>query len=411
MNLAQPQEIKIPPMRQIAGSPDVLPPADVVREKLHQHREAVQIRSGRLSNWFTTPLHGDAWTAWGCRAQPDKVGMTYMSINKVSSSPEPAEVGFNRYLHSRYIKTNPTLGPQLDQVMTPDEFGTPREIDRKFKAWIVGAAELAEEALDRQLRPTRHLRWEEMAPLTPHLERAFDQYATYLMQCQYLCSDLMGPWMGLIHYGFAEVKSYMAYELFDYNLHCSVLRKRILSNGGGMGVALEHLNAGIVEVCNAASRGFAGEVERDFQAMVFAVDVFVNGVVLNMLRLGEAAARSRLDQKLLRHMIQDNARHVAFGCRRLWYYLQHCPDREEAVVRLNAIADQIEPAQAEYHLLNPKVIEPLAILLGGGASGFERGMDVIRRFWPQFASDYLARLDSIGLARRDRCLIPAQPPF
>ncbi len=38
-------------------------------------------------------------------------------------------------------------------------------------------------------------------------------------------------------------------------------------------------------------------------------------------------------------------------------------------------------------------------------------MRILREFWPQFAANYLARLDAIGLGRRDRCLIPAQPPF
>ncbi len=64
--------------------------------------------------------------------------------------------------------------------------------------------------------------------------------------------------MGLIHYAFAEVKSYLSYELFDYNLMCGLLRKRVMANGGGMGVGIEGLDGGLLEVCNEASQGFVG---------------------------------------------------------------------------------------------------------------------------------------------------------
>ena len=78
--------------------------------------------------------------------------------------------------------------------------------------------QLAEEALDRQMRPAHQLHLGGHGSASRRAERTFDQFATYLMQALYLCSDLHGPWQGLIHYAFAEVKSYIAYELFDYNL-------------------------------------------------------------------------------------------------------------------------------------------------------------------------------------------------
>jgi hypothetical protein len=215
----------------------------------------------------------------------------------------------------------------------------------------------------------------------------------------------------LVHYAFAEVKSYLSYELFDYNLMCGLLRKRVMANGGGMGTGVEGLDAGLVEVCNEASQGFVGEVEREFNTMVFAIDLLFNGLLMDIARLGQAGARSRFDRHLMTQLVQDCARHVAFGCRRLSFYLRHCPDREEAAVRLHLVADRLEPLQTEQHLLNPKVLEPLAILLGGGAQELSAGMRILREFWPQFSANYLARLDAIGLPRRDRCQIPAQPPF
>jgi hypothetical protein len=404
----EPAPIAVPPTTRARPVP--LPPPEEVKEKLYHHQEAQRIRSGQLGEWFTTPLVGGLWSEWGKHARPDRIGMTFMAINRVSANPEPSDDSFRRLLHSRYIKTHPGIERELEDKIAP-KYGTSRELDRRDQVWIEHAGELTEEALDRQMRPARQLRWEDMTPLSDEMERAFDQFATYLLQALYLCSDAGGPWMGLIHYAFAEVKSYLSYELFDYNLMCGLLRKRVMANGGGMGVAIEGLDGGLVEVCNEASRGFVGEFDRDFSAVVFAIDVLFNGLLMDVARLGQAGARSRFDRHLMTQLTQDCARHVAFGCRRISFHLRNCPDREEAAVKLHLLADRLEPLQTEQHLLNPKVLEPLAMLLGGSAEGMTQGMSVLRDFWPQFSANYLARLDAIGLARRDRCLIPQRAPF
>jgi hypothetical protein len=403
-----PSPFALPPTRRHKPLP--LPPPEEIKQKLYDQPEAQRIRTGQLGEWFTTPLVGGEWTEWGKRAKPDRIGMTFMAINRVSDNPEPTNESARRLMHSRYIKTHHAIAPELEEKIAP-KYGTAREMDRRDQVWIEHAAELTEEALDRQLRPARQLHWEDMTALPDDLERAFDQFATYLIQALYLCSDGGGPWVGLIHYGFAEIKSYLAYELFDYNLMCGLLRKRVMANGGGMGVQLDGLDAGVTELCNEASQGFVGEVDRDFASVVYAIDVLFNGILLNMARLGQAGARSRFDRHLMTQLAQDCARHVAFGSRRISFYLRHCPDREEAAVKLHLMADRLEPLQTEHHLLNPKVLEPLAILLGGGAGAISDGMRTLREFWPQFADNYLARLDTIGLPRRDRCLIPRTAPF
>jgi hypothetical protein len=178
-----------------------------------------------------------------------------------------------------------------------------------------------------------------------------------------------------------------------------------------MGGHVEGFDAGVLEVCNEASQGFAGEHKRDFNAAVFAINVVFNGLVLDIVRLGEAAAQTPFDADLFRQMIQDQTRHVAWGCKRLQYYLSHCPDPTETVAKLHQIADRIEPEQVSGHLLNPRIIEPLAVLLGGGVKQIDKGFEVLREFWPQFSQRYLGRLDAIGMPRHDRCLIPEEAPF
>ncbi len=408
--MVKPQRVRI--MQQHKVKPLPLPPAEEIKARLKLHPQAAALREGKLHEWFTVPLENSAWSAWGRRAKLEPRGMTYASMNAVSTAPEPPETGSSTLVLSRFIKvkSDDSTQTELTRGGAP-KYGSTRELEHRYQVWIDDAGNLAEEALSRQWRPQRSMRWEEMEPLPEELERATDQLMTHLISCQYFCSDVLGPYIGRTHYAFVEVKGYLAYELFDYNLHAGMLRKRILANGGGMGSQVDGYDAGVVEVCNEASQGFEGEVERDFNSMVFAMDVLFNGIVLDILRLAEGSARSRFDQAIYRQMIQDNARHVAWGCKRLRYYLDHCPNREEVVDKLHAAADLIEPGQTAKHLLNPKVLEPLAILLGGGTAKMQQGYAALREFWPQIAEQYLARLDHIGLPRHNRCLIPSEAPF
>ena len=404
----EPQRVDIYRTRPIERDP--LPSAEEIAEKLDQHPQAVKIREGRFSDWIGKPLSDGIWTAWGMKARVDKRGLTWSAINEISHIGDPPEVGEPHLTQVRYVKAYPLLPEEMREKMSP-KWGGHREIEHKYEVWSDETPALVEEALSRRWYAGRDIAWKEMSPLPDDLERAFDQYLTYLIQCQLFCSDLIGPYIGRISYGFPEVKSILAYEMFDYNVHAGMLRKRAISNGGGIGAYVDGIDAGVVEVANEASNAFQGEVERDLNAVVLGLQVFFNGVVLELLRLGEAAAQTEFDRGLLARMVQDEARHVSWGCSRLRYYLDHCPDREAAALHLHEIADRLESEQTANHLLNPKVLEPLAILLGGGPEGVERGWDVLREFWPQIAERYEARMAGIGLPRAGRCHIPRTAPF
>lgn len=404
----KPQRVRIMPMKRLTPLP--LPSVDAIREKMRQHPLAVNLAEHKFHEWFTTPLDGDTWSRWGCAAPPGPDGLTFDRINNVSGAPEPSDRGYARLRLTRYVALHPSITPEMSERIAPKQ-SAEREVDRKHLAWADDAGKLAEEAMARQWRPGLTVRWEEMERLSPQRERAFDQFATYLIQAQQFCSDVMGPFIGRVHYQFMEVKTLMACELFDYNLHCAMLRKRLMSNGGGMGQQVDGFDSGVLETCNEASQGFEGFQPRDLTGMTLVLDVLFNGLVLDMLRLAESGHVSDFDRRFFRQMQQDSARHVAWGCRRVKYHLEHAPDREDLMLRLEHIAKQAEAGQAAGHLLNPQVIEPLAVLLGGGQEQAFQGYAVLRRFWPQFAENYLARLDAIGLPRRGRCLIPEQPPF
>jgi hypothetical protein len=62
-------------------------------------------------------------------------------------------------------------------------------------------------------------------------------------------------------------------------------------------------------------------------------------------------------------------------------------------------------------LLNPHILQAGAILAGGGLSGIDRGYEAYRRLYLGVREAYLRRCDMAGFPRRDRCLMPPDPPF
>jgi hypothetical protein len=53
--------------------------------------------------------------------------------------------------------------------------------------------------------------------------------------------------------------------------------------------------------------------------------------------------------------------------------------------------------------LQPVVLEPLAVLMGGGLDEIDTGMDGVAFLWDVVKEGYLQRCDRAGLGRRDVC--------
>jgi hypothetical protein len=61
--------------------------------------------------------------------------------------------------------------------------------------------------------------------------------------------------------------------------------------------------------------------------------------------------------------------------------------------------------------IEASLMEPIAILLGGGLSHIDRGMEGIVRLWRMFIEEYLERCAHAGFDRRERCKIPLEAPW
>ena len=133
--MVKPQRVRI--MQQHKVKPLPLPPAEEIKARLKLHPQAAALREGKLHEWFTVPLENSAWSAWGRRAKLEPRGMTYASMNAVSTAPEPPETGSSTLVLSRFIKvkSDDSTQTELTRGGAP-KYGSTRELEHRYQVWI-----------------------------------------------------------------------------------------------------------------------------------------------------------------------------------------------------------------------------------------------------------------------------------
>jgi hypothetical protein len=321
--------------------------------------------------------HGE----WGLRAQPGNLGLRLKDIEVGSYGVIPDRGSDHRLMAPRGSAI-PSEIPSLGFT-----------VNDKAECWADNVMELYEEAVARQWSSARDIPWHELKPLPDDLERAMCQLCTFLTEVEFIAADAPTRWMSRINQDFLEVKLFLATQAMDEARHTEVFRKRSLANGGGLGKASYLNELALKRIFDAPS----------FSAQTARLHLLGEGFVLTMFRQGELIAPTRVDQEIFRRCMQDESRHVGYGTMHLRTQLKVNP----------ALAEQVhaELDDAESILLQsfgvPEAVEPMAILMGGGINGFDKGMEMQANLWRRIVNEYLQRCDSAGLDRRPRCLLPS----
>ena len=106
----------------------------------------------------------------------------------------------------------------------------------KHDVWADCAADLYEEAIQRQWIPATDVPWDALETLPEEIEKSVCQVCTELSQYANSEIEIISHWQDEMSYGFHEVKQYLATVSFDCARHVEALRKRALANGGGLGI-------------------------------------------------------------------------------------------------------------------------------------------------------------------------------
>jgi hypothetical protein len=355
-----------------------------------------KFRSGNYEPgpWFTAPPGEGVWGTWGVQAKPGRRGLTFMDVDAAEGgNTAPDEAG----------PTKKTRGAGED----PEYAGPrPSELNAKFEVWSDNLSTLYEEAVARQWSATRDIPWEKLEQLRPDLERALCQYLTFLTTNEFLANDLLGPMIAKINPTYMETKMFLATQVMDEARHSEVFRKRLLANGGGVGMNFAF------PLPNERETAAAQHPLLAFAARSFGLHIVAESVVLDYFRFGEFLGKQEVDKEIFRRVMQDEARHVSFGTMHLKYWLEHMPkeDRDDAIEALHAAADVSEIRFGSYFMLHPSTIEAMAILAADGADQIEKGMEIYRQMWHRTVSEYLNRCERAGFNRRAQTLLPIECP-
>jgi hypothetical protein len=185
----------------------------------------------------------------------------------------------------------------------------------------------------------------------------------------------------------------------DEARHQEVFRKRAIA-GGGLLHAAPGFEWALKAILDSPSHTMG----------TFLLNLLSEGLVLSIFRSGEMIAKTHVDKEIFRRCLQDEARHVSYGVLELKYHLDHSPDRASALEDMHRFADVGELIILGA-FIEASLMEPIALLLGGGLDHIDRGMDGIVHLWRMFIEEYLQRCDRAGFDRRQRCKIPLEAPW
>lgn len=350
-------------------------------------RNVENIHRGSFSlHWMNTDK-----AHWGKRAKPSSRGMTYTDINRIrgyGEVPDKAE-WFN------FAPRGAVREPYRHEMPVIEEYTV---ID-KGELWADNIITLYEEAKARQWNATRDIAWDELEALPDDLEKATCQLCTFLTEIEFAAGDFPAKWMYRIPQDFLEVKSFLATQIMDEARHQEVFRKRAIA-GGGLLHAAPGFEWALTSILNAPTHTMG----------TFLLNLLGEGLVLSIFRSGEMIAKTHVDKEIFRRCLQDEARHVSYGVLEFKNYLDTHPNRAAAEEQMHRFCDIGEQVVLSA-FVEPALIEPIAILLGGGLKKIDEGMGGVAHMWRMFIQEYLQRCKAAGFDRSARCTIPTEFPW
>ncbi len=278
--------------------------------------------------------------------------------------------------------------------------GAPRVGDYKIRnkgdVWLRNAADLYEEAIQRQWSSATDIPWHTLKPLPDDIEIAECELATFLTDVEFVAGDVPGKWIAETSPDYYEPRMFLISQIMDEARHLDVFRKRALANGGGM-----------MQQSRAFAGSFAGGIDsaRDFTEMSARLHISGEGLVLTLFRMGERMSYNDAEKHIYRLAASDESRHVAFGVLHLKYLSEVQPERKEEI---HNYLDEVEQGlvfstgSSQNPLARGGGIggNSLAILLGGGIDKIEEGEQIAMAMRQRQIKEYIQRVRVAGFGER-----------
>ncbi|HEY8745526.1 MAG TPA: hypothetical protein VIU62_20750 [Chloroflexota bacterium] len=258
----------------------------------------------------------------------------------------------------------------------------------KCDVWSENAADLYEDAIRDRWASALDVPWQDLKPYPEIAERAICQILTEFSESALVALQVFSGWLERISYGFYEVKSFLATEIYDCGRHHEAFRKRALANGGGLGVQ----TPGIYHRAITSSMRLT--------ELVIARNIVQTTFQLVVLSAMRDVANNDADRKLSSLIMRDLWRHLDFGIGHVNFYLKMNPTKHDQVHVWLGRAEALLVAEITHDIpFNEAVI----LLLGDTV---EQGRERSNQLRRDFAAAYLHRLYEAGVYNRLERLVP-----
>src|SRR5262245_7703913 len=258
-------------------------------------------------------------------------------------------------------------------------------LQAKQQVWAENVPKLYQQAVDAQWNPHTAINWEEPFTLDQEIERAVVQVMTYLIENENAALQVPARFIPQIHPHFQEVLQLLAIQIADEARHVEVFTRRATLRGQELGLSTVSGQQSLKTLLE----------EPDFALASLLLSVLGEGTFLNLLWFLEHHAPDPVTRQIARLVVQDEARHVAFGVNHLQYQLASDPALRE---RLASAITRRHDALSQTAGLNEEVFDALILLAAGSwqpqdiADGYDR-VQVLKQ---EMHAGRKARLEKLG---------------
>jgi len=264
------------------------------------------------------------------------------------------------------------------------------DLARRPQVWSDAAPKLYAQAAASQWDPASAIDWSATASmgtdeLPDEVEAAVVQVMTYLVENEQAALMVPARFLGRIHPHFREAVQLLAVQVADEARHVEVFTRRARLRGFPLGVSGAGGRASLQTLLD----------EPDWSLASFLLSVLGEGTFLSLLSFLERWAPDPVTRQAARLVLQDEARHVAFGLAHLTEEVASDPRLRD---RLRAAIERRHDALASTSGLASDVHDALVVLAAGSwtPAAIARGWDKVQTLQADMDQGRRHRLVRLG---------------
>jgi hypothetical protein len=264
------------------------------------------------------------------------------------------------------------------------------DLDSFDVVWADLAPRLYAQAVAAQWDPATAVPWGAAVDHPPEVEAAVVQVMTYLIENEQAALTVPARFLGRVHPHYREIVQLLAVQVADEARHVEVFTRRARLHGDTLGVSGAGGRASLQSLLD----------EPDFTLALFLLSVLGEGSFLNLLAFLERHAPDPVTGTIAHLVLQDEARHVAYGLAHLELAVRADPAlRESLRVAIRRRHDTLRDTAG----LNQAVYDALVVLAAGAwnANAIAAGVEHVRVLEAEMDEGRRRRLVRLGFDADD----------